>query len=88
MVDTIRRILEDLTGQEASFPESYEDDVNRLLSCSGIGYSQLNELLLLLGDDRMTPAFFQLLIDLAPDTGGLLRCVRLAACGLRLIASA
>jgi hypothetical protein len=30
---------------------------------SGLGYSQLNELLLLLGFDRVTHAFFQFLID-------------------------
>jgi hypothetical protein len=70
MPDTIQGILEDLTGQEATAPGDYDEEVNRLLASSGIGYSQLNEILLLFGYDRVTLAFFQLLLDAAPRHRG------------------
>ncbi len=63
MPDTIRVILEDLTGQEAPFDKETDREVTDLLAQSSVGYSQLNEHLLLLGYDRITPSFFQFLVD-------------------------
>lgn len=66
MPESIQVILEDLTGQKIPFQDrqnDFEKAVERLLSHSGIGYSQFNELLLLLGYDRVQPAFFQFLLD-------------------------
>lgn len=54
-------LLEMLTGQKPPLC-----DVSDLAPCfpkSGLGYSQLNELLLLLGYDRITHSFFQFLVD-------------------------
>lgn len=56
-------LLKKMTGQS---PPLQSDAVIRgelLLSESGLGYSQLNELLLLLGYDRIKPAFFQYIAD-------------------------
>lgn len=58
-------ILEDLTGQRAPIawktPQGLLEMFNR--GAAGIGYSQMNELLLLLGYDRISHAFFQYLVD-------------------------
>jgi len=56
----LARLLESLTGQRPPHPDEEE-----ALSFppGGLGYSQLNELLLLLGYDRVTQAFFQFLVD-------------------------
>ena len=70
MSDTVQTILDDLTGEESPCPGDYEDAVNNLLAGSGIGYSQLNELLLLLGHDRVTPAFFNFLLDVGREEDG------------------
>jgi hypothetical protein len=60
----LRRLLETLTGQEAQLDvELPALAVQVLVSSSGLGYSQLNELLLLLGFDRVSYAFFQFLVD-------------------------
>lgn len=60
----IRRLLHDLCGQESSnllpLPASA---VVSLTSGRGWGYSQFNEVLLLLGYDRISPEFFQFIID-------------------------
>ena len=37
---------------------------------AGIGYSQFNELLLLLGRDRVSPSFFRFLVDGATEYEG------------------
>jgi len=63
MADEISLIMADLTGQQALFPKDLETSARTLLDQSGLGYSQFNELLLLLGYDRVTPEFFQFLID-------------------------
>lgn len=63
MADTLSRILVDLTGQAIPLEREWERAAMRLLGKSGLGYSQLNELLLLLGYDRVSPRFFQFLID-------------------------
>ena len=53
----LRRLLEALTGQEAQLDvELPALAVQVLVSSSGLGYSQLNELLLLLGFDRVSYA--------------------------------
>jgi len=57
----IGQVLEALTGQRPPRPEAL--DAIRSFPGNGLGYSQLNELLLLLGYDRITHAFFQFLVD-------------------------
>lgn len=59
------RLLEDLTGQRVPLPSSTATRAVKkaleLLTGDGraLGYSQLNELFLLLGYDRITPEFFR-----------------------------
>src|SRR5687767_1301398 len=69
MADIISSIIEDLTGQPAPFSAAVEAPVQSLLAKSGMGYSQLNELLLSLGYDRVTEWFFQYLLDGKLDYG-------------------
>lgn len=61
----IKRTMQELTGQKAPLDNSVPASVERLLGDdgSGIGPSQLNELLLWLGYDRVTRGFFQYLVD-------------------------
>jgi len=63
MPDSICSILADLTGQDAPFGQQFEADARKLLSGKGLGYSQLNELLLLLGYDGITRSLFQYIVD-------------------------
>jgi hypothetical protein len=63
MPESISQLLTDLTGQEPTFPQNIDGHVAALLKGTGIGYSQLNELLLLLGYDRLTHRFFQYLLN-------------------------
>lgn len=63
MPNTIKSLIEDLTGQPAPFEVAVEEPGHALLAHSGMGYSQLNELLLWLGYDRVTEWFFQYLLD-------------------------
>lgn len=57
-------LLEELTGQTAPFSRDFiEGDLLVNFAESGIGRSQFNELLLLLGYDRVTESFFQFLVD-------------------------
>jgi hypothetical protein len=63
MPDSICSILADLTGQDAPPEKQFEAQAVELFSRTGLGYSHLNELLLLLGYDRVTPSFFQYLVD-------------------------
>lgn len=69
--------LEDLTGQKAPLDSTASEDALALLDRKGrgLGYSQLNELFLLLGYDRITLEFFQYLVDdsLEYRTGSALR---------------
>jgi hypothetical protein len=63
-------LLEDLTGESAPLQESgAAEAVVELLEHEGrgLGYSQFNELLLLLGYDRVKPEFFQYLVDDGTD---------------------
>ncbi|HBG75098.1 MAG: hypothetical protein A2X25_14565 [Chloroflexi bacterium GWB2_49_20] len=60
----VKQLLELLTGEKGSF-DSDVLDINGFFErrSSGIGYSQFNELLLTLGYHRVSPEFFQFLID-------------------------
>lgn len=57
----IGQVLEALTGQRPPRPEALAQIA--IFPTGGLGYSQFNELLLLLGYDRVTHAFFQFLVD-------------------------
>lgn len=62
--EEVREILETLTGQKAPLLTPVPEAVVGLFSNgTGLGYSQLNELLILLGFDRVTHSFFQFLVD-------------------------
>lgn len=62
--DELRSLLESLVGQKAVLDVRLPElAVHVLGSSSGLGYSQLNELLLLLGFDRVDYSFFQFLVD-------------------------
>jgi len=63
MSDSICSILADLTGQDAPSEKQFEAVAAQLLRRTGLAYSQLNELLLLLGYDRVTPSLFQYIVD-------------------------
>jgi len=58
----LRELLESLTGQHPPHAQEF-CDVAPHFPAGGLGYSQLNELLLLLGYDRVSQAFFQFLVD-------------------------
>jgi hypothetical protein len=68
--DKICAILNDLTGEPPRFPKKLGANVQKLLEGSGIGYSQFNELLLLLGYDRVSASFFRFLVDGHTDYEG------------------
>jgi len=57
--ETLVELLEDLTGQAPPLSPSFAPS----FPAEGLGLSQLNELLLLLGYDRVTHSFFQFLVD-------------------------
>jgi hypothetical protein len=63
MGDSILSILADLVGESARYGTEFADAAQQHFTRTGLGYSQLNELLLLLGHDRVTPSFFQFLVD-------------------------
>lgn len=56
-------LISRLTGREPQNLSALKVDPDGLLHPSGIGLSQFNELLLLLGFDRINDVFFQFLID-------------------------
>ena len=61
---TLRKFLAQLTGREAPIGKSDAPaSAEKLLPNPGIGHSQFNEVLLLLGYDRVSASFFQYLID-------------------------
>ena len=60
--ERLRQLLEALTGQRPPHAQEFYD-VAPHFPAGGLGYSQLNELLLLLGYDRVTQTFFQFLVD-------------------------
>lgn len=60
------KIIEDLTGQKAPIPNRVPEQAIDFLckkDTLGLGYSQLNELLLYLGYDRISHSFFQYLVN-------------------------
>jgi hypothetical protein len=63
------KILETLAGQKAPLKTNGPEKTIALLDdgSRAIGYSQFNELLLLMGYDRVTYAFFQYLVDGSTD---------------------
>lgn len=63
--EELRKILKHLTGYPPPFEIPGYDDALELLQEGnpGIGWSQFNELLLLLGYKRVSVAFFQFLVD-------------------------
>ena len=62
-------LLQNLTGQRIPLKWAGRNSLSSLLrnDGKGIGYSQFNELLLLLGYDRVTPEFFRMLVGGDPD---------------------
>jgi hypothetical protein len=64
MTDHVKllQLFEGLTGQSPPLVQAF-CEVAPEFPTGGLGYSQLNELLLLLGYDRVTQAFFQFLVD-------------------------
>ena len=61
--DEIKSLLEKLAGQPAPLDGAPIDLAIFENPDSRLGYSQLNELLLLFGFDRVTHAFFRFLLD-------------------------
>ena len=61
----ILELIEKLTGQDRPLERNVPEASSRLLSegGGGLGHSQFNELLLTLGYDRVTHAFFQFLVS-------------------------
>ena len=60
----LRELLEDLAGQDSPLPDLPLPEPKQVfLGSRGLGYSQLNELLLLVGFDRIDKSFFQYLVD-------------------------
>jgi hypothetical protein len=59
------KLLESLTGQAAPLTSALPENAIDLLQqrAGGLGYSQLNEILLWMGYDRITHSFFQYLIN-------------------------
>lgn len=60
---TLRKLLTQLNGREPPLKTDAPENAEKLLPDPGIGYSQLNEVLLLLGYNRVSASFFQYLID-------------------------
>jgi hypothetical protein len=62
----LNKMIKDLTGQDIPLKREIPKSAVDLLSSKssrGLGYSQFNELLLYLGYDRVSHAFFQFLVD-------------------------
>ena len=60
---TLRKLLTQLNGREPPLKTDAPENAEKLLPDPGIGYSQLNKVLLLLGYNRVSASFFQYLID-------------------------
>lgn len=60
----IKRLLKNLTGQKIPLDKDIPIAAVRLFNNKvGLGFSQLNELLLYMGYDRVTSVFFQYIVD-------------------------
>ena len=70
---TLTQILKQLTGEEVPFGDRLKNlSISLGDGANGLGYSQLNELLLLAGLDRITHSFFAYLQSGEPDyTSGM-----------------
>lgn len=67
MLDELLKLLADLTGEPVPFPAGLDDiDVSFGDGTRALGYSQLNELLLLAGLDRVHETFFAYLLAGTP----------------------
>jgi regulatory protein YycH of two-component signal transduction system YycFG len=78
--ETIKKIIEDLTGQKIPFAKDIPASAIATLTSKnskGLGYSQFNELLLYLGYDRVTHPFFQYLANQTTEykTGASIRSI-------------
>ena len=63
-INQIQSLLKDLTGECRSYLLNRDSKTLKLLNGQdGIGYSQFNELMLLFGYRRVSPSFFQFLVD-------------------------
>lgn len=63
-IDELRKTIENLSGQKSTLnTKSPYKAVVLLNEGVGLGFSQFNELLLMMGYDRVTNAFFQFLVD-------------------------
>lgn len=63
MGDTIRELLDDLTGRPCCISDEQNVVIEKFLDGGGLGYSQFNEILLLAGQSRISPGFFQYLVS-------------------------
>lgn len=55
-------LFETLVDEKSLIPDSKREEINKRGDKS-IGYSQFNEILLLLGFDRVSSSFFQYIVD-------------------------
>lgn len=62
-MNTLQKIIEDLVASQFSDQTETFIKAEKLCKNGGIGYSQFNELLLLLGKDRVSSSFFQFLVS-------------------------
>jgi hypothetical protein len=77
MAKPVKELIQELTGQSAPFNREIEQQAIDLLDGEGIGYSQMNEILLTLGLDRMSKSLFQYLVNGTPNyvSGAAIRTV-------------
>jgi hypothetical protein len=59
---SLATLLEQLTGEPIPFADKVPE-IERIGNTGELGHSQLNEVLLMSGLDRVTPAFFAYLVD-------------------------
>ena len=60
---TITPLIESLVGEKSQFMPDKSNEFKVFENGEGLGYSQFNEILLLMGFDRVWPEFFQFLVD-------------------------
>lgn len=61
--EKILELIQKLVGERISVPCSRFNELKLFENGNALGYSQFNEILLLLGFDRVTQSFFQFLVD-------------------------
>ena len=68
-VKTLRDLLSQMTGRTPPLPKTdAPEQAEKLMPEPGIGFSQFNEILLLLGYNRVSNSFFQFLLDGKPES--------------------